>query len=85
MGGAGHLVEVVLYTRAGCHLCEEAKQVLRAADVHFSEVDIDADPDLRVRYNEEVPVVFIEGRKAFKYHVDALELQRKLRAATGPS
>jgi glutaredoxin len=70
--------EVVLYTRAGCHLCDEAKQVLRDARVAFSEVDIDADADLHARYNEEVPVVFIDGRKAFKYHVDPRELRRRL-------
>ena len=70
--------DVVLYTRAGCHLCDDAKQVLRDARVAFSEVDIDADADLRARYNEEVPVVFIDGRKAFKYHVDPRELQRRL-------
>ena len=81
MGGAGHLVEVVLYTRAGCHLCEEAKQVLRAADVHFSEVDIDADPDLRVRYNEEVPVLFLGPRKVAKFKVDLGQLRRQLENA----
>jgi len=70
--------EVVLYTRDGCHLCDDAKQVLRDADVAFSEVDIDADPQLRALYNEEVPVVFIGGRKAFKYRVDPHELRRKL-------
>ena len=70
--------EVVLYTRAGCHLCDEAKQVLRDATVPFSEVDIDADTQLRALYNEEVPVVFIDGRKAFKYRVDPRELRRKL-------
>jgi glutaredoxin len=70
--------EVVLYTRAGCHLCDEAKQVLRDARVAFSEVDIDADAELRALYNEEVPVVFIDGRKAFKYHVDPHDLRRRL-------
>ncbi len=70
--------EVVLYTRAGCHLCDEAKQVLRDAGVAFSEQDIDADPQLRALYNEEVPVVFINGRKAFKYRVDPRELRKRL-------
>jgi glutaredoxin len=70
--------EVVLYTRAGCHLCDEAKQVLRDACVIFSEVDIDADTELRAIYNEEVPVVFIDGRKVFKYHIDLQELRRRL-------
>jgi glutaredoxin len=70
--------EVVLYTRAGCHLCDDAKHVLRSEGVPFSEVDIDGDPQLRALYNEEVPVVFIAGRKAFKYRVDRRELRRKL-------
>jgi len=71
--------EVVLYTRAGCHLCDEAKHVLRDARVAFSQVDIDGDPTLRERFNEEVPVVFIDGRKAFKYRVDPRELRKHLR------
>jgi len=71
-------VEVVLYTRAGCHLCDDAKQVLRDAGLAFAEIDIDGDPALRALYNEEVPVVFLAGRKAFKYHVDPQELRRRL-------
>ena len=65
---------VTLYTRAGCHLCETAKENLQAArsraQFELEEVDIDADPELRGLYNEEVPVVAINGKKAFKYHVD---------------
>ncbi len=72
------MIEVVLYTRAGCHLCDEAKQVLRDEGVEFSTVDIDSDAGLRALYNEEVPVVFIGGRKAFKYHVDRRELRKRL-------
>ena len=72
------MTEVILYTRAGCHLCDDAKQVLRANGVIFSEVDIDTDADLRARFNDEVPVVFIAGRKAFKYHVDPRELRKRL-------
>jgi glutaredoxin len=70
--------EVILYTRAGCHLCDDAKQVLRDAGLVFTEIDIDGDPALRARFNEEVPVVFIGDRKAFKYHIDPRELQRRL-------
>jgi len=73
--------EVILYTRAGCHLCDEAKKVLRDARVLFSEIDIDTDPALQARFNEEVPVVFIDGRKAFKYHVLPFDLARKLKDA----
>jgi glutaredoxin len=77
------VVKVTLYTRAGCHLCEEAKHVLQQGRLQtafeLEEVDIDADPDLRRQFHEEVPVIFINGRKAFKYHVDPGELARRLR------
>ena len=73
---------VTLYTRAGCHLCDEVKQVLtaarRRAAFELEEVDIDADPDLRALYNEEVPVVTINGRKAFKYQVAPAAFLRAL-------
>ena len=75
---------VTLYTRAGCCLCEEAKRVLagarRRADFDFEELDIDLDPELRRRYNDEVPVVAINQVKAFKYRVDRDEFLKKLAA-----
>jgi len=76
--------EVILYTRQGCHLCEVVKESLvrlgRRAQFQLVEVDIDADPDLRQRFNDEVPVVFIQGRKAFKYQMDEAEFLRTLAA-----
>jgi glutaredoxin len=76
---------VTLYTRVGCHLCDEAKQVLetarRGTDFVLEVIDIDQDTGLRKLYNEEVPVVTINGRKSFKYRVDGQELFRKLAAA----
>ncbi|MDP9267049.1 MAG: glutaredoxin family protein [Acidobacteriota bacterium] len=64
-------MDVTLYTRAGCHLCDEVKATLTRARAHaefnLREVDIDSDPDLRARYDLEVPVVVIDGKKAFKY------------------
>jgi len=78
------LPEVVLYTRAGCHLCEEAKEQIHrvSADTPFTfrEVDIDADPALRELYNEDVPVIAINGAKAFRYRVDAQEFRKRLRS-----
>ena len=75
---------VTLYTRAGCCLCDDAKQVLaaarREADFDYEEIDIDRDPDLRTRYNDEVPVISIDGRKAFKYRVERNEFLKKLAA-----
>jgi glutaredoxin len=75
---------VTLYTRAGCCLCEEAGRTLaearRRAEFDLEVVDIDRDPDLRRRYNDEVPVIAINGVKAFKYRVEMNELLKKLRA-----
>jgi glutaredoxin len=77
---------VTLYTRAGCCLCDDAKAVLlaarRNADFCYEEIDIDRDPGLRALYNDEVPVVAINGVKAFKYRVDPQEFLRKLAART---
>lgn len=76
--------KVTLYTRAGCCLCDDAKNVLAAArrhaDFDLEEVDIDADSELRRLYNDEVPVIAINGRKAFKYKVSEPELLKKLEA-----
>jgi glutaredoxin len=75
---------VTLYTRAGCCLCEEAKNVLaearRRADFDYEELDIDLDPELRRRYNDEVPVIAIDNVKAFKYKVNRDEFLKKLAA-----
>jgi len=77
---------VTLYTRAGCCLCEEAKQVLAAARARavfeFEEIDIDRHPEWLPLYSEEVPVIAIDGRKAFKYKVGICELLKKLAART---
>jgi glutaredoxin len=76
--------KVTLYTRAGCCLCEEAKLVLadarRRADFDYEEFDIDLDPELRRRYNDEVPVIAINQVKAIKYKVTRDEFLRKLAA-----
>jgi glutaredoxin len=70
--------EVVLYTAAGCHLCQAARRVVTAArdELGFDlrEVAIDGDPELEAEYREWIPVVEIEGRRRFTYYVhpDAL-------------
>ena len=73
---------VLLYTRKGCHLCEIVKESLlklhRRGGFQWSEVDVDADEKLRREFNDQVPVVFIDGRKAFKYRMDEREFLRKL-------
>ncbi len=77
------LHKVIVYTRTQCHLCEVVKETLRKLQsrthFHWQEVDIDSDPELRRRFTDEVPVVFIDGKKAFKYRMDETEFLRKLR------
>jgi len=74
--------EVILYSRKGCHLCEIVKESLskleRRGGFTWREVDVDSDADIRRRYTDEVPVVFINGRKAFKYRMDEQEFLRRL-------
>jgi glutaredoxin len=78
-------VEVRVYSAAGCHLCDVAKELLESERERYGfelvEVDITGDPELEAAYREQIPVVFVAGRKAFKYTVDPAELHRRLHAA----
>jgi glutaredoxin len=73
---------VTLYTRVGCHLCDVAKDVLdevrRVRPFELTTIDVDSDTELREKYGYEVPVVTIDGRKAFKLRVDAEALRARL-------
>ena len=75
---------VVLYTRPGCHLCDDVKPQLAvlASELAFSvdEVNIESEAALRVRYGHDIPVVTVEGREAFRHRFDGPGL-RKLLAA----
>lgn len=75
---------VTLFTRAGCCLCDDARDVLERArgkaEFELEQIDIDTDPELRRLYNDEVPVIAIDGKKAFKYRVSEQELLHKLKA-----
>jgi glutaredoxin len=74
--------EITLYTRPGCHLCEEAKALIEPILDEFSatlrEVDIDQDAVLQQRYGTDIPVIFIGARKAAKHRVDRVEFRRHL-------
>jgi glutaredoxin len=67
---------VVLYTRDGCHLCDDALDRLRQFGLNAQLVDIDADAELRERFNTCVPVVEIDGRIRFRGRVDPVLLRR---------
>ncbi len=71
-----------LYSRPGCHLCADLRSLcerLRGEFPHqLTEVNVDADPALAARYGAEVPVLFIDGRKAVKFHTTETALRRAL-------
>jgi glutaredoxin len=67
---------VVLYTRDGCHLCEEAQEVLGRFGISPTIVDIDADPNLCERFDACVPVVEIDGQIRFRGRVEPRLLRR---------
>jgi glutaredoxin len=75
-------LDVTLYTRPGCHLCDEAKALmaplLQRAGATLFEVNIDADPVLRQRYDWDVPVIFLGARKVAKHRVDVEQFRRQL-------
>jgi glutaredoxin len=80
-----HPLDVTLYSRPGCHLCEEAKTVIRPLLTEFGatlrEVDIDEDSEIAERYASDIPVLFLGGHKAAKHHVDPRKFRRQLEEA----
>ena len=74
--------EVTLYTRPGCHLCEEARAaiapLLREFAAVLREMNIENDPVLEERYGWDIPVIFIGSRKAAKHRVDVEQFRRQL-------
>ena len=77
-------IRLTLITRRDCHLCEEMADVLEQTAPLFGAqievADVDSSAELLARYSNEVPVLLVEGRKAFKYRVTRRELERRLRA-----
>ena len=83
------MIALTLYSRPGCHLCDEMKVVVQRVAQSASEpvtievVDISTDPGLETRYGLEIPVLLVNGRKAAKYRVTETELARMLSADRG--
>ena len=71
-----------LYTAKECSLCQAMKSMLRRVRGEYPltirEIDIESDPLLQARFAREVPVLYLDGRKAFKYRVSEAALRRKL-------
>jgi hypothetical protein len=73
---------VTLYSRPGCHLCDDAREVVArvCADLGetFEELFIDDDEDLRRRYADEIPVTLVDGRQHDFWRVDETRLRAAL-------
>ena len=78
-------LEITLYTRPGCHLCEEAKAAIEPLVAEFGarlrEVNIDEDRDLTDRYGWDIPVLFVGTRKVAKHRVNLEQFRRCLEEA----
>jgi Glutaredoxin-like domain (DUF836) len=76
------MIRLTLYSRADCHLCHDMRAVVdavaRDVPLVLDEVDVDGDPALVAAYGAEVPVLAVNGRKAFKYRVDPATLRARL-------
>ena len=72
------MIRLIIYSRPGCHLCDEMKAVVknvaRTIPLSLDEIDISTDPALEAHYGLEIPVLVVEGKKAAKYRIaeDAL-------------
>ncbi len=81
------MIELTLYTRDDCQLCREMEQLIEAEMARFGarleRVGIDGDRDLEARFGLEIPVLFVNGRKAFKYRCTPRELRKRLEREAG--
>src|SRR5262245_36220295 len=76
-------VQIEIYSRPGCHLCDEAKAVIEKVQLRFDfevcVINVETDPELEKQYGEQIPVVLINGNKAFKYRVDEAEFENRVK------
>ena len=76
---------VVIYSRPGCHLCEEAKKVIEGSgyrgEYTLEEINIESDAELLRRYRYDIPVITINGEEAFRHRVTGDEFREKLKQA----
>ena len=71
---------VIVYSRPGCHLCDEAKDAINGAGIAslftFEELNIESDPELLRKYKYDIPVVTVDGVEAFRHRVNTDEFKR---------
>jgi len=83
------MIEVVVYSKPDCCLCDEVKAKLETLQsshaFNLREVNILEDPEAFQKFEEEIPVVFINRKKAFKYYLDEKQFLRRLKSIRGPA
>ena len=81
------MIALTIYSRPGCHLCDEMKAVVgrvaQTIPLSLEEIDISTDPELETRYGLEIPVLLVEGKKAAKHRIGEEELARVLAGRAG--
>jgi glutaredoxin len=82
MRAPGSKAHVIIYSRPGCHLCEQAKQAMEAArcldEYTLDEINIESDPDLLRRYQYDIPVITIDGVEAFRHRLTSEAFRESL-------
>ena len=71
-------MNIVIYGKPGCHLCDDARAVLERVGAPFEEIDITTDDALHAAYLERIPVITIDGRERFEFFVDEAALRALL-------
>jgi glutaredoxin len=81
------MIALTIYSRPGCHLCDEMKDVVKrvaqSIPLQLEEVDISSSRDLEEKYGLEIPVLLVDGKKAAKYRLREEELRRILAGRAG--
>jgi len=81
------MIAVSIYSRPGCHLCDDMKAVVhkvaRTIPLSIEEIDISKDAALEAEFGLEIPVLFVAGKKAAKYRVGEEELRKILAGRAG--
>ncbi len=75
-------MKLVLYSRPGCHLCDDARAVIERVGAPFEEIDIETDDALHAAYLERIPVVVLDGREVFEHFVGEGALREHLGRVT---
>jgi hypothetical protein len=81
-------IRIEMYSRPGCHLCDDAKAVIepfsRTYPLELTVTDVDSNPALREAYGTEIPIILINGTEVFRHRIDPDALERKLRELWNP-